>query len=558
MKARKRVLAALIAATMVAGSLTACGKKSDDKKADEKVLNISTGSIVVGLNPILNTSGPDNTAHNMVQEPLVLDRALENNGHLVGEAAAESWDVSEDGKTYTFHMRKEAKWSDGEPVTAKDFEYTLKLMADPNVGATNGWLYDGMIEGFTEALYEGADPQSVGVTATDDYTLEIKILHPAMYFPNLLCNLFPVRQDKYEEWGTEYGSSPDKTIYSGAFTVESWNQNTEMVLVKNENYWNADKVGIDKMNYKVIQDEATAIQAFINDELDIIYTKDANWGKQIEAEGDSTKQDVQEYGSEFFLFNAGNEYLKNPKIRLALSLAYDREEMIETINEGKGEVRYTMIPDYSLIGDKSYTELVNGENNIIEQLAKENPDPKKLFQEGLKELGKDTDTSKVTLTYVGRGTTEKTKKIAEWIKQQWETNLGITLDIELQESNIMWQRVEAADYDIAQCGWGPYYNEPSGLLSIFTESAFFNPSKTNWTDARAEEFTALLDSAKEMTDQQELADTYLEAEKILLGDAIVSTQMVGLETAYVKNRVKGFYICTTGQTDWADVTIVEE
>lgn len=563
MKGRTRILAVLMAAVMVAGSLTACGGKDSGKseggksgKGGEQVLNYSTNSVVVGLNPILNTTAPDNAAHGMVQEPLLRNRTMDNNTNEVGPASAESFEVSEDGMTYTFKIRKEAKWSDGEPLTAKDFEYTLKLMADPSVAATNAWLYDGMIEGFTEALYDGADPQAIGVKAVDDSTLEIKIIHPAAYFPELICSLYPVRQDKYEEWGQDYGVSPEKTLYSGPFVVESWNQNTEMVLKKNENFWNAENTKVDKINYKVIQDNATAVQAYLNGELDITGTQDDNWVKQIEAAGDSNTFSVPASNTEFYMFNLGNEYLQNTKIRQALTIAFDREEFVETLFNGNAVVNESMLPDTTMVGDKTYVELVDGKNHFVKTLKDENPDPKKLFEEGLAELGKDTDTSKVTLRYATRGTDELSKKIGEYMKQSWEEALGITIQIDMMEWNIMWDKIEEGDYEIAQGGWGPYYNEPSGLLSIMEpEQGYFNANKTGWKNDDAKKFTELLNQAKMETDQQKLAEIYLQAEELLVKNAVISPVYQLKSSSFIKKYVEGYYICTNGNTDWSQVSV---
>lgn len=253
---KKRVLACLLAAVMTAGLLAGCGggEKSGGGGSSEQVLNISTNSVVVGLNPLVNTSAPDNNAHNMIYDPLVRDRSAKDNTDEIVPAAAESWDVSEDGLTYTFHMNPDAKWSDGSKVTANDFEFTFKQMADPNTAATNAWLFDGVIVNFSEALYNnGKTPDEIGVKALDEETLEIQLVHPASYFLQLVAgSAYPVNQAKYEEYGSEYGTAPDKTVYNGPLKVTSWNQNTEMVLEKNDQYWGQEDMQLDKVNYKVI------------------------------------------------------------------------------------------------------------------------------------------------------------------------------------------------------------------------------------------------------------------------------------------------------------------
>ena len=422
---KRKTLAMGLAVALAVSCLTGCG--GDDKKASsdgktEQVLNISNNSVVVGLNPLINTTGPDNSAFNMVLDPLVKRVTRDGNTYEIIPAAAESWDISEDGLTYTFHMNKDAKWSDGTKVTANDFEFTFQKMATPSVAATNAWLFDGVIENFTEALYDqGKKPEDIGVHAIDEDTLEIKIIHPASYFLELVSSsVYPVNKAMYEELGSDYATSETKTVFNGPFKIESWSQNTEMVVVRNDQYWGADDVKLDKINCKIIQESGTAVQSYINGELDVIGTTDANWGKTIEEQGESESYQVPDSAPEFFMLNAANEYLCNEKIRQALTVAYDRQEMIDTLRNGKGVPIYSMMPDTVQVGEKTYTELVGGKNHFVQELQEEIKDPKALLIEGLKELGKDPDPSKVTIRYASRGTDELSKKIAEWMKQQGE------------------------------------------------------------------------------------------------------------------------------------------
>lgn len=560
MKKRKKVLSCLLAAVMTAGLLAGCGggEKSGGGGSAEQVLNLSTNSVVVGLNPLVNTTQPDNTAHNMIYDPLVRDRSAEDNADEIVPAAAESWDVSEDGMTYTFHMNPDAKWSDGSKVTANDFEFTFKQMADPNTAATNAWLFDGVIVNFSEALYNnGKTPDEIGVKAVDEETLEIQLVHPASYFLQLLAqSAYPVNQAKYEEYGSEYGTAPDKTVYNGPLKVTSWNQNTEMVLEKNDQYWGQKDMQLDKVNYKVIQESSTAVQAFINGELDVVSTSDTNWGKTITAAGDSQEITVPSSAPDFFMFNLKNEYLSNTKIRQALSIAFDRQDMVDTLRDGMSVPIYSLMPDTMKVGDKTYTELVDGKNYFVTQMQEEYPDPKALLQEGLAELGKSTDPSQMTIRYASRGTTELSKKIGEWMKQVWEEKLGINVQIDMMEWNIMWDKIDAGDYDIACGGWGPYYNEPSALLQLFEPvNGYFNADKTGWNNEDSKKFTELLNQAKNVVDDKEKAEIYLQAEQLVVGNALIAPMYLEASPTYVKNYVKNYYVTTNGLVDFSQVSV---
>lgn len=560
MRKRTKILAGMLAAVLTVCSMAGCGgsdKKEAGSSGAEQVFNYHTLSVVVGLNPIMNTTAPDNEANNMICEPLVRKVAAENNTMECIPAAAESWDVSEDGLTYTFHLREGAKWNDGEPFTAKDFEYTLKLMANPETAAVNAWLFDGIIENFGEALYaDGKTADDIAVKAIDDTTLEIKLVHPASYFLELLGSLFPVRQDKYEEWGEAYGSSADKIICSGPFEVESWSQNTELVVTRNPNHWNKDNIKLDKIVQKVIQEPATAIQAFINHEIDIVYTSDPNWGKTIEEAGGSTTQMVPSSAPEFLMFNLSNEFLSNTKIRQALSAAFDRQAFVDDLRDGMAVPIYSVMPDTMMVGDKTYTELVDGKNYFVNDLQSENPDPKKLLEEGLAELGKPADASQVTVHFASRGTSELSKKIAEWYKQTWETNLGINVEIDMMEWNVMWEKIDAGDYDIAVGGWGPYYNEPSGILSLFDpDNGYFNSEKTGWKNEDSAKFKELCDKATNVVDEKEKAELYLQAEELLVKNAIIAPEYLEQSPYYIADYVKNYHVSTNGYTNWAEVSV---
>ena len=255
----------------------------------------------------------------------------------------------------------------------------------------------------------------------------------------------------------------------------------ESLHTMGEQYIIKDIMQLDKVNYKVIQESSTAVQAFINGELDVVSTSDTNWGKTITAAGDSQEMTVPSSAPDFFMFNLKNEYLSNTKIRQALSIAFDRQEMVDTLRDGMSVPIYSMMPDTMKVGDKTYTELVDGKNYFVTQMQEEYTDPKALLQEGLAELGKSTDPSQMTIRYASRGTAELSKKIGEWMKQVWEEKLGINVQIDMMEWNIMWDKIDAGDYDIACGGWGPYYNEPSALLQLFEPvNGYFKADKTGW------------------------------------------------------------------------------
>ncbi|MEG0895088.1 MAG: peptide ABC transporter substrate-binding protein, partial [Oscillospiraceae bacterium] len=525
MKLFRKTLALLLAAAMSVCVFTGCGDKTEGEKTSSGDATVSTGdtgdtskedsgnlelvkedqvfiysemSDAVGLNPILNSTGPDNGAQTKMIEGLVVAVADENGAGVIKGSMAEKWDMNEDGTVYTFHIRDNAKWSDGVDFTADDFVYTLRLMADPVVACTNAWLFDGIIKDFGAALYSGMDdgeggtnpvvaPDAIGVKAIDAKTVEITLEKPTPYFLELLAGAKPVRQDLYEKYGAEYGSSLDKVAMNGMFLLEQWDQKLQMTFVKNPTYWNAENVKLEKIVVKIIEDPATDAQSLLNGDIDLSGSKDPKWIQMFEDSGKFNKVPYIAFNPEWYIFNAANKYLKNTKVRQALSLSIDRERFVSELREGKAVPLYSLHTPVMGYDGQFFQDYIGGRNQFVKQMMDENPDPKALLIEGLKELGLDPDPSKVTITLVSRGTSEFSKKAGEWMKQEVESKLGINLEIDMIEWNIMWDRVKVGEYEIATAGFGPYYNDPYGLLCLFDPvNGYFNSSKTGWTGPDAD------------------------------------------------------------------------
>lgn len=574
MKKFRNVAILIIVLAMCLGTLAGCGKTEDSpvvtgdtndinknelQMDKEQVYKYSDNSDITGLNPMANTTGPDNNVQNFIYETLVADVADEEGNGIIKPAAAKDWTISEDGTIYTFNIREDAVWNDGVPVTANDFLFTFRTMATPEVGSTNAWLFDGVILNFGESLYnDGTNPEynkkpeDIGVRAVDEKTIEFTLVKPYGYFLDLLAGAKPVRQDKYEEFGDNYGSSIDKIVMNGPFLMESWDQNVQITFVKNESHWDAKNMKLEKIERKLIQDPATAVQALISGEIDVVATNDPNWKELIIEDGRFESMVIPNNAPEFLGFNAKNKYFKNPKIRLAFSLAYDREKYIEDLREGEGEPLYSVMPGVTNVGDKLYSERVNGQNEVLKELMKKYPDPKALLIEGLKEEGLDPDPAKMDISYATRGTTEYSKKSAEWLLQQWQEKLGVEIKIDMIEWNVMWDRVDAGDYDICTAGWGPYYNDPNAILELYEPvNGYFNSTKSGWTGPDAERYAEILEEASNSPDNQKRAELFVEAEKLLVGTGVIAPTYCKTSTVFLAKYVKGYYTNPHSSIDYS-------
>ncbi len=551
-KAKKNKALIIILALCIS-ALFGCQKDSvltDGEGIDkEQVFAFRERSAVLGLNPILNTTEPDNDLHAIIFETLVFDGVDENGCSVIKPAAAKDWKISNDGTVYTFNIRENACWNDGVPLNADDFVFTFRKMATPDVGSTNAWLFAGVIKNFTESLYNNGEepkynkkPEDIGVRAVNEKTVEFTLAKPCGYFLQLLDSAKPIREDKYEEWGEEYGSSIDKIIMNGPFVIESWNQNVQMTLVKNDKYWNAENVKLHKIERKVLQEASTAAQAFINGEIDVVTTNDPDWQKVIKDEGRYKLITKSGNAPEFLGFNCSNKYFKNKKIRLAFSLSFDREKYNEDLRKGVDEPLYSLLPAVTNVGDKLYSERVNGKNEIIKTLKEKYPDPKALLIEGLIEEGFDPDPSKMEVSYATRGTSEFSKKSAEWLLQLWQEKLGVTITIDMLEWNIMWDKVDEGDYDICTSGWTPEYNDPNVLLSIYDPySGYFDSTKSGWSGPDAEKFSQLLAQAAECSDNQKRAELFLQAEELLVGTGVIAPTYCETSSIFLADYVNDYY-----------------
>ena len=262
---------------------------------------------------------------------------------------------------------------------------------------------------------------------------------------------------------------------------------------------------------------------------------------------------VPDSAPEFLMFNVKNQYLSNTKVRQAISAAIDREALVEAIWDGRGIALSSVMPDTMKVGEKTYTELVDGKNYFVKDLQEQ--DAKALLEEGMKELG-ISDPSEITVRYASRGTTELSKKMAEWYKQTWEEKLGITVQIDMMEWNIMWDKIDAGDYDIACGGWGPYYNEPSAVLTLFDpDNGYFNAEKTGWDNEDSKKFKELCESAKFVVDDKEKAEIYLQAEELLVKNALIAPIYLYESPTFTAKYVKDYFVSTQGYRNWARVDI---
>ena len=478
---KKRTLALLLAAVMLLGLLAGCG--GGNNSADTNTGNSGTtddGAETLAANQSIQVHWAAENFHSFdnnknyaaeeiqiqshVLEGLVRPAMDENGSQIYEPAGAESWETSEDGLIWTFHLR-EYYWSDGVQVTAQHFVDSFRRLADPRNGCDFASFVGDIVGG--EELYSldasvatdaeiDAAMENLAVRAVDDTTLEVTLKTASPQFlSKVSCVwMYPVRLDVIEAAGEMYDSDYTTHVWCGPFVVSSYSLSNSMVLTKNESYWDAENVHLDQITFINIGEASTQSTMFKNGELAVL----APTGDYVQAyrdgaeEGDYTYIESYFPNVTYFYFNRqGNStsgLMESQKVRLALSLAANREEFTEVVF-GRHNPAYGFVPLGVTV------EEVNFRDNVTEPLlalAAEYDTPEKLqalFKEGMEELGDTRELSEVTITYICTGDTAIKRQQQEYWQNLWETTLGINVEVDLLgDSTLLSEARNSVQYDI--------------------------------------------------------------------------------------------------------------
>lgn len=555
---KKRFISLLAIGLSCMMILGGCGKKGPEQSENGESSSVQMDSEQV-LNTIYfevatldandTTDNQSSSILNAVQEGLV---RIENNGKgdEIVPAGAEKWEASEDGLTWTFHLRK-MNWSDGEAVVAKHYVDSFQRILNPDNGFAYGFLaYD--IEGAEEYNTGKGTVDAVGVKAVDDYTLEFKLKHPVPYFASKVSytTFHPIRLDIIEKLGDKYASEIKDTVYNGPFKIESWDNGNSMVLVKNDTYWDADNVYLQKINMTKIQEFATQAQLFEAQELDITGAQTdyiEKWTERADG-GEFQKLTGEDPGSFYLYFNqkseSANGILKNAKIRKAIGLSIDRDVYTKDL-VGRFQSAYGIVPTAINVGDEKYRDKVEGPLESDAKTYVNNKEKlQELFKEGLKELGLQTDDlSKYELTYLSQGSSELQKQRSEWLAQQVNGNLGIKINVETQgDWGVYLSIMDKLEYDFTMSGWSADYNDPMSFLDIWVSNGGNN--HTGYADT---EYDELLKSVYKETEQDKVTEIYKKLEnKLVNEDAVISPVYYTDKYAFYQNYVKDIQFTSFG------------
>ena len=466
-----------------------------------------------------------------ISDPLVIIRDGEDGQMVFEGGAAEKWDISEDGKVYTFHLR-DNKWTDGQAVTANDFEYSIKRAINPDTGSPYAYLLDPIMNA-TKANAGEVAVDEVGVKALDEKTLEITLENATPHFLGVVANsiMFPVRQDAVEAHGEKYGSEADTVVSNGAHKITEWVHNSEIKLVKHDDYWDAENINYTEVNLPIVADANTMMNKMLTNEIDSVSTNIAEWQERFKADENIKYKRVEQPSTFFMSFNTKDELFKNVKVRRAFGAALDREDANEVIWNGNNVAASGWIPGNIFVGEKPFRE---NSVNMIEKLHADVPDPKALLVEGLKELGMDENPENLTVSISLGNTDQWFKTYGEYLQQVMKENLGVNLEVEQMEWTVFQDRTQKGDYQMGYMAWGSELSEPLALLAIHTSKA--DQVGTGWSNA---EFDELIEKAQIEQDEDKRLEMYIQAEEILMAELPVSPVVHQVTNSFTYKYVQG-------------------
>ena len=467
---------------------------------------VQYGSNPETLDPALNSAIDASNTIITIFEPLLL---INENNEVIG-GQAESWEASEDGLTWTFTMRDGLKWSDGTDLTAKDFEYSFKRMANPDTAAPYAETCLGMIDGFDAA--QAGDPDALNVKASDDgKTLTIVLSYPCSYFDKMaaFAAMSPVQQATVETNGDSWCTSADTFVSNGPYMITDWTPSERIVLSKNPNYvggWDSSKIVSDTITLLLLEDSSASYAAYNSGEAVLIKdvpTDEIPSLTKAEDGGDFYVDTI--LGTYYVSLNLQRDAFKDAKVRKALSLAIDRDYVANTIMQGTYTTADSIVGP-GIVDESGYFH-DNGNAPYISADYEANlAEAKKLLEEAGYPNGEGYPTIEYSTNDAGYHV-----PLAEYLQQAWG-DLGITLTINKMEWSSFTPARRAGEYDVARNGWVMDYNDPSNMLDLFCTSNGNNDGKYANPD-----FDAAIDASRVADSAEHFAQLH-KAEDILMED----------------------------------------
>lgn len=519
---KKSLVAAGILTALIAGNVaTAAVVPAGVQLAEKQTLVRNNGSEVQSLDPHKIEGVPESNINRDLFEGLLISDV----DGKPSPGVAEKWD-NKDFKVWTFHLRKDAKWSDGTPVTAQDFVYSWQRLANPNTASPYAsYLQYGHIVNIDDIIAGKKPVTDLGVKAIDDHTFEVTLSEPVSYFYKLLVHssVSPVPKAAVEKYGDKW-TQPANIVTNGAYKLKDWVVNERIVLERNTNYWDNAKTVINQVTYLPISSEVTDVNRYRSGEIDMTYNN-----MPIELFQKLKKEIPNEVHVDPYLctyyyeINNQKAPFNDVRVRTALKLAMDRDIIVNKVKNQGDLPAYSFTPPYT-----DGAKLVEPEWFKWSQ-EKRNEEAKKLLAEA-------GYTAEKPLTFdLLYNTSDLHKKLAIAAASIWKKNLGANVKLENQEWKTFLDTRHQGNYDVSRAGWCADYNEPTSFLNMV-----LSDSSNNTVHYKSPAFDKLIADTLKVTDEAQRSELYSKAEQQLDKDSAIVPVYYYVNARLVKPWVGGY------------------
>ena len=576
MKFRK-ILAMVMALALLCATFAACGDTSgtsssagtsstasdsgDSSAAEEGetatggsggTLNMRNTMEPTSLNTLLATYAYDFTPINAMIECLYRD----DENDVPQPAGAETVDISDDKLVYTFHLREDATWSNGDPVVATDYEFAWQQALNPKVASDYAYMLYFIHN--AQPYFNGeVEWSEVGVKVIDDYTLEVTLDNPLPYATDLFAfpTLAPINQKFYEEVGADkYATDAEYFCCNGMYELTEWSHNSQIVFQKREDYWNADAVGPDEIVYKIITDSQAGLNSYLSREID--YT-DLDSGEVVQqAEAAGFEVGVKPARSSYYLIvNTEDEFMSNQNLRLALAYAIDKQALIDTVyqNDNQPMTSFTPPAIYGAAGadGPTFQEALLEERGEMYPASGDLEKAQEYLQAALEELGCTVDELNLSIDCADDSLR---RNCATFLQEQWRQNLGIeNIAVNSMQTKQVAANRQSGDYCMSLGGWSPDYNDAINFLDLWVTDDGNNDSF--WSN---EEYDNLIAQATAEADEEVRQQYLFDAEEILAAEMpVIPLYWQCQNYSYNKDKILDGAIITANQTTFYYATLAE-
>ncbi|MEB6206672.1 peptide ABC transporter substrate-binding protein [Mammaliicoccus sciuri] len=518
-----KVLTMMLVAVLI---LSACSSGGGSKGKSDETLDLQINGDVPTMDSAMATDGLSFDMFFQTMEGLY---TLDKDDKAIPAVAKGDPKITNDGKKWTIKLRDDAKWSNGDPVTAHDFVFAWRKVVDPDTASEYAYiLYD--IKNAEEINSGDKKPEELGVKEVDDHTLEFELTKSLPYYKELLSfgTFMPQNEKFVKKQGDKYGTTVKTTLYNGPFKMTDWKTDDKVTLEKNDDYWDKDKVKLNKVNYKVVKEASTAVNLYETNKLDIVDLPAEQVKKYKDDKAFNTELDTVTY---YFKLNEDTvPEFKNEDFRLAFAKAIDKEAYVKN-NLNNGSIPTDNFVPKDFVKDSKGKEYQDGVKNTNQYNVKE---AKEHYEKAKKALGKDKFTIEL-MTY----DKDTAKRDAEYFKEQLEKNLdGVTIKIKQQPFKQKLDLVSKGEYEMSLENWIPDYPDPMTFLELYVTDGSHN--NTGWSNKEYDSIIKAADSSLASNPDKRLSELQ-RAEGMLLNEAgIVPLYQVGvaqLQKPNVKNVV---------------------